>query len=318
MNDLQRSFCETTETPHLEKLASYLDGLKRAGYSAATIRSYGDALRQAFGSLGSPSSLAARGALEAIGATDLEAWLGCLRERGLADATLQLHARALRQFFGWLEERGELFENPAKALTLAKSEEKLPRVPTVEQVETLLSLPDVRRKTGLRDRALLEVAYSSGLRRSELIALNIFSADLDALQLRVTGKGRKERVVPLGRTAARWLGNYLRHARPKLGGGKVGRMGKPAGDALWLDQFGKALTVGGLQAIAYRYLRSAGFDFGLHGLRRACATHLLQNGAHLVTIQMMLGHADLRTLARYLKVDIAELQAMHAQTNPGK
>ena len=317
MSDLQNSFYETTETPHLEKLASYLDGLKRAGYSAATIRSYGDALRQAFGSLGSPSSLAARGALETIGATDLEAWLGCLRARGLADATLQLHARALRQFFGWLEERGELFENPAKALTLAKSEEKLPRVPTVEQVETLLSLPDVRRKTGLRDRALLEVAYSSGLRRSELIALSIFSADLDALQLRVTGKGRKERVVPLGRTAAKWLGNYLRHARPKLGGGKRGR-GKPAGDALWLDQFGKALTVGGLQAIAYRYLRSAGFDFGLHGLRRACATHLLQNGAHLVTIQMMLGHADLRTLARYLKVDIAELQAMHAQTNPGK
>ena len=306
MKELQKKSIKSAENAYKEKLASYLKSLKRKGYSPATLKAYGDALQSAF------SSLAGRAALSALAASDLEGWLGQLRERGLADATLQLHARALRQFFGWLEQRGELFENPAKGLTLPPTPKKLPRVPSVSEVKRLLSLPDVNRKTGIRDRAILELAYSAGLRRKELIRLSIFAIELDARQVRVFGKGRKERVVPIGNQAAKWLGNYLRHARPKLAGND------PAGDALWLDQLGKALTTGALQAIAYRYTREAKLDYGLHSLRRAYATHLLQGGAHPVKVQMMLGHANLKTLAHYVRLDISELQATHARSNPGK
>ncbi|MCP4124617.1 MAG: tyrosine-type recombinase/integrase, partial [Bacteroidetes bacterium] len=186
-------------------------------------------------------------------------------------------------------------------------------VPTEEELEQLLAVPDVSGPVGLRDRAILEVAYGCGLRRSELAGLSILDPDIKNGSLRVSGKGNKERIVPLGRQAVKWLKMYLHQARPKL------LKGDPDDKGLWISTRGRKMDGAAIRQQLKRYADKSGIETptDLHSLRRACATHMLRNGAHPVDIGMLLGHSNLKTLSQYLSVTISDLRKMHKNTKLG-
>jgi len=180
-------------------------------------------------------------------------------------------------------------------------------VPGEEEVALVLARPDTSRPTGVRDRALLETAYGTAARLQELTRLRVGDLDLRGGTVRLLGKGNRERVAPLGRQAVQWLGRYLREARPAL-------LRNRESEALWIGRSGRALGYAAVRTVLRVHSRGA---VSPHGLRRACATHMLRAGAHPVQIQALLGHASLRSLRHYLKVTIAELAAMHAASRLG-
>jgi len=166
----------------------------------------------------------------------------------------------------------------------------------------------------VRDRALIETAYATGARREELARLTVLDVDLDNQRLRVLGKGSKERVLPLGKQAVQWLQRYIRESRQKL---LKEKLDEPA---LWIDLHGKPLAYEAFQQILTRHSYAAAIRpaISAHALRRACATHMLKNGAHPLQLQMLLGHATLKTLSQYLRLTVVELQQTHQQSNPGQ
>jgi integrase/recombinase XerD len=245
---------------------------------------------------------------------DLENYRLALVQRNFAPASLEVYLRTVRQFFAWLEVNQKLFANPAAGLIIPQPPRKLLPAPTEEQVRQLLAQPNVATACGIRDRALLETAYATGARREELCRLTVFDADLDNRRLRVLGKGNKERVLPLGRHAVQWLQRYLTQARPRL---LKEKLDEPA---LWIDLHGKQLAYETFQQIITRHSQAAGIEPAIspHALRRACATHMLRHGAHPLQLQMLLGHATLKTLSQYLRLTLTELQQTHQQSNPGQ
>jgi integrase/recombinase XerD len=177
----------------------------------------------------------------------------------------------------------------------------------------LLRQPDISTPLGVRDRAFIEVAYSTGARRAELTGLTIHDLNLDAGLLRLMGKGRKERMVPLGRQAVQWLHTYLSDIRPRLARGRLDE------DWLWLGQEGKPIQAAGLRMMLRVHSIRAGLKpVSVHALRRACVTHMLRNGAHPVQIQTLLGHADLTSLSQYLRLTIRDIRKMHAASKVGR
>jgi integrase/recombinase XerD len=181
-------------------------------------------------------------------------------------------------------------------------------------MKALLSQPDISRPTGIRDRAVLEVFYSTGARLEELCGMNVHDADLKQGRIRITGKGNKERAVPMGRQAVYWTERYLKDVRPGF------LRKRPDEPALWLGVAGKRINPLIVERFIRRYGEKAGIKHPVtpHTLRRACATHMLRGGAHPVQIQMLLGHASLRILSRYLKVTITDMMKTHARGKPGK
>jgi integrase/recombinase XerD len=178
-------------------------------------------------------------------------------------------------------------------------------------VEALLAAPDCDTPLGLRDRAMLEVLYATGLRVSELVGLKLIAVSLDAGVLRVTGKGNKERLVPLGEEAVAWVGRYLREARPVL-------MAKGQCDQIFVTARGAAMTRQAFWYLIKRRARAAGLTRPLspHTLRHAFATHLLNHGADLRVVQMLLGHADISTTQIYTHVARERLKRLHASHHP--
>ena len=258
--------------------------------------------------------LQARGrALQDTTADDLEAFRLSLVDHEFAAQSVARFMEVARRFFGWLEATQKIFLNPAAALVVKRPHRPILFVPTEEQVKTLLAQPDVSTPIGIRDRAFMETIYATGARLGEAAAVSIFDPDLDRGLLRVMGKGRKERVVPLGKHAVHWLRQYLREARQKLAGENIDEQ------ALWLTREGRrAKALGTWQQMLAEYARAAGLPrISPHALRRACATHMLQHGAHPVEIQFLLGHAGLNTLGQYLRVTITDLKKMHKASKPG-
>jgi integrase/recombinase XerD len=222
--------------------------------------------------------------------------------------------RAVRNLFNWMEDTQAIFTNPADRMVVPNPGRKLMPVPTEAEIKRLLARPNVTTPVGIRDRAIIETGYCCGLRREELASLTIFDPDLDTASLRVMGKGRKERALPLGRHALHWLKQYMLQARPKLAGERLDI------DALWLKPGGKALSSAGLSIRIKHYAREAKLKRSItpHSLRRACATHMLHHGAHPVQIQMLLGHANMQHLSQYLRLTITDIKKIHAQSSPGK
>jgi len=248
-----------------------------------------------------------------VGADDLEAWRGELVREKKAPGTVDVYLRAARGWLGWLEKSGLLFINPAAAMTLPKVARRLLPVPTPGQMARILAGPNPATNFGVRDRAILEAAYATGARREELVRLDATDVALEAGTLRVTGKGRKERVLPLTKAAVRWLGRYTQHTRPKL---LKGKLDEPA---LWIDLHGGRLASPALDAVVKKCARKARLRrITVHTLRRACATHLLQNGAHPFFVKELLGHATMKHLAHYLRLSIADVKAMHRQSRLGR
>ena len=239
----------------------------------------------------------------------------CLIEHGYSANSIESDMRTVKLFYQFMEDKNEVFDNPASRLRIPKAPVVFGGVLTENEVQRMLAIPDLTRPQGIRDRAMLETLYSTGVRRAELTGLSVFDVDLERATLRVKGKGRKERLVPLGKEAVKFLGLYLTDARPKLLPQFLA-----APDALWMDRFRTNLQKEGIGMVVTRYGKAAGIakEVNLHTFRRTFATHLLRNGAHPVVVAQLLGHSGLRSLAHYLQTTITDLLKAHAQTNPGK
>jgi integrase/recombinase XerD len=234
--------------------------------------------------------------------------------RELAESTQECCLGNVKRFYRWLEQTHRLFLNPAATLVIPRPERKLPQVPTEVEIARVLAQPDIGKQWGLRDRAMLEVLYSTGARRAELTALALDDVDLCNGTVRLFGKGKKERIVPLGKVAVHWLRRYLAEVRPRYAGER-------AGNALWLGKRRKALGPQMVGVNLRHYARKAGLSpafFSPHAFRRACATHMLQHGAHPVMLHQLLGHSHLKTLRPYLRLTIQDLIATHRNSHLGE
>jgi integrase/recombinase XerD len=233
-------------------------------------------------------------------------------EHGTTRATTANRRLAvLRRFYRWAVRESLVRRDPTLRLKGARTPARFPQALTEDQVEALLAAPNVATPLGLRDRAMLELLYATGLRVSELVALSLLQLSLQEGLVRVLGKGSKERIVPLGEEARRWIELYLRRARGGLLGGRVA-------DALFVTQRGAAMSRQMFWLLIKRYAVRAAITAPLspHGLRHAFATHLLNHGADLRVVQLLLGHADISTTQIYTHVARARLKALHAQHHP--
>lgn len=220
----------------------------------------------------------------------------------------------LKTWFKWLSREHHILANPAADIDLPRQPKRLPRsVPTVQEVEAILAEAEPTTPQGLRDRALLETLYATGLRRMEIVGVSIYDADLARGLLWVRhGKGNRERVVPLGERAGAWLAKYLTEARPELTAVDT--------EALFLTDYGEPVSPHYVADKVKRYMGFAGVDKpgSTHLLRHACATHMLEGGADIRFIQEMLGHANLQTTEIYTHVSIDKLIAVHHATHPSR
>lgn len=219
---------------------------------------------------------------------------------------------ALRAFYAWLVRKGDRVDDPTALLEPPKLPRSLPKALAESQIDALLAAPDVASPLGLRDRAMLELMYAAGLRVSELVNLPSTAVNLRQGVLRVMGKGSKERLVPLGEEAQHWLERYLAQSRPHLAG-------KRALAPLFLSANGEAPTRQQFWQLVKRYAVLAGIDparISPHGLRHSFATHLLNRGADLRALQMLLGHSSLSTTQIYTLVAREQLKQLHAKHHP--
>ena len=224
---------------------------------------------------------------------------------------------ALRAFYAHLVQRGARKDDPTALIEAPKLGRLLPKALTESQVEALLTAPDIGSPEGLRDRAMLELMYACGLRVSELVELPANGVNLRQGVLRVSGKGGKQRLVPLGEEAQHWLERYLDEARPVLAGGKPVQSGVDA--PLFLAARQAAPTRQAFWVWVKRYAAAAGIDparVSPHGLRHSFATHLLNHGADLRSLQMLLGHSSLSTTQIYTLVAREQLKRLHAKHHP--
>jgi len=231
-------------------------------------------------------------------------------------STIKKKVSAIRSFFKFLLKRHVIDQNPASGLRSPKIAQSLPRFLTVEQAFRVMDAPpkEEKRATALkaRDQALLETLYGTGVRVSELAGMNLDHCDFTESEVRVLGKGGKERIVPLGKSAVEAIRTYL----PKRGGLlEKAKQGEP--DALWLSRSGRRLSVRQVQNIVRRHGLGAGRgDLHPHAMRHTCATHLLDAGADLRSIQELLGHSSLSTTQRYTHVSVDRLMEVYDRAHP--
>jgi integrase/recombinase XerC/integrase/recombinase XerD len=241
----------------------------------------------------------------------LRRYAAALSERRFAPATVARKLAALRAFFEMLREHGDVEANPADLLSAPKRASELPSVLAPEQISRLLDRIPASTPLELRDRALFEIAYASGLRAEELVQLDVTSVDFDAEQLRVEGKGSKTRMVPVGEPALAALARYLERARAALSRGDD----EPA---LFLSKTGRRLSTSDIRRRLSVWSRHAAMQGAVHPhvLRHSFATHLLEGGADLRTIQELLGHASVSTTQAYTRVESARLKVAYARAHP--
>jgi len=252
----------------------------------------------------------------AAGPTDVDAralreFVYHLKDLGLAPASIRRNVSAVRGYFRFLLAEGLVVRDPSERLETPKRWRTLPEVLTVADVERLLAAPTLDEPLAFRDRALLELAYGAGLRVSEWITLGVRDLLLEDSLVRVFGKGSKERLVPIGRTAVGAVAVYLRELRPRLERG--------AGEGvLFLNARGEPLSRMGAWKILRKYVQAAGIEKHVspHSRRHSFATHLLEGGADLRAVQEMLGHVDISTTQIYTHVDREYLRSVHRQFHP--
>jgi len=241
---------------------------------------------------------------------DLVLYLRHLRGRGLSSRSAGRALSAVRGFYRFATAHLGFATDPTDDLSNPKTGFTLPRTLTEKEIDALLAAPDVERPLGLRDRAMLELLYASGLRVSELVSLPRDRVDLETRILRVSGKGGRERLVPFGVSAERWIERYLGQVRARLD-----RKGRPE---IFLSARGTAMTRQRFWQLIEGYGRAAGLRKKLapHSIRHAFATHLLERGADLRALQMMLGHADISTTQIYTRVSAGRLRAVYDRFHP--
>jgi len=248
--------------------------------------------------------------LKSAGRAELLGYLAANVRQGLSPRSSARRLSTLRRFYRYLLREGMIQNDPTVDIRSPSLGRPLPKAITEASVEKLLAAP-AETTLGLRDRAMLETMYASGLRVSELVTLALNELDLTTGLVRVTGKGGKERIVPLGDEATSRLRDYLDQARPEL-------VGDQKNGAVFITRRGKPMTRQAFWQLIKRYTVIAGIDTDLspHSLRHAFATHLLNHGADLRSVQMLLGHADLSTTQIYTHVARARLQSLHSSHHP--
>ena len=247
----------------------------------------------------------------AVTLAHLHDFLAHRKRLGLAPASIKLEVVALKIFLRWMAARGHIPHDPAEVLPLPRIERFLPETLNEPDVERLLAATDITLPLGLRDHAMLELLYASGLRASELVGARLENLDLDGRTIRVTGKGNKTRIVPIGSKACEAITGYLEKERPRL-------VSKRTGSHVFLTHHGKGMTPSRLWQIVKATAQRAGIDTRVypHLLRHSFATHLLGGGADLRIIQELLGHADISTTQIYTHVDQTRLKAVHRKFHP--
>ena len=240
----------------------------------------------------------------------LEKYRLSLIEENLKSATIDIYLRTTKLFFRYLESESIIFINPTTDLKVPKPNRNLQYIPTVKEMEKFLNF-NVDTKERLRNRALFELAYSCGARRNEIIMIDIKDLDLINGEVKLKGKGSIERIVPIGRTAIQWLIKYLSEARPKM-------LKDENEIALFLARRGNRITKVGVQKQVEYTRQITKTKVSMHSIRRACATHLLNNGASPFVIQKLLGHSSLKHLSQYLSVTITDLKKMHKNSTVGQ
>ncbi|WP_461209587.1 site-specific tyrosine recombinase XerD [Desulfocurvus sp. DL9XJH121] len=274
------------------------------GLSENSLAAYGADLREFC------SFLAERGAeLADVTPQTLSLYLFHLRGRDLAMRSLTRHLSALRGLFAYLADEGEIPSDPAEFLENPKLSKKLPSVLTIKEMADVLAQPDLSTALGFRDRTMLELLYAAGLRVSELVGMKPFDFDPQVGVLRVFGKGSKERLAPLHYEAQDFLQNYLQNWRGRF---------KPVEDAVFLNRSGKGLSRQAVWKAVKRYALAAGIraEISPHTFRHSFATHLLEGGADLRTVQMLLGHADISATEIYTHVQSQRLVRIHREYHP--
>ena len=302
--------------PLTHYMEQHFEWLLVTGYAADTIRARRIALKRFIGwcaerSIGTPQDIT-KPMLERY-----QKHLFYYRRDNGSPLTLGTQGSCLaplKTWFKWLARENHILYNPASELQLPRTPKHLPRaLLSIEEIEAILNQAEPNNAQGLRDRAMLEVLYSTGLRRMELPRLALYDVDLNRRLVFVReGKGRKDRVIPIGKRAAAWVEKYLREARPELLTGES--------EALFLSDYGEAITPAYLAAKVRHYMRFAHVikPGATHLFRHACATHMLEGGADIRYIQAMLGHASIESTEVYTHVSIDKLKAIHDATHPAK
>ena len=235
----------------------------------------------------------------------------CLRDSGMGPRSRARHLVTLRGFFKFLVQEKILERNPATRIDLPKSGLKLPDVLSIQEIDRILNLPDTHKPAGIRNAAMIELMYAAGLRVSELVTVKLQDVNLDGCCVRVFGKGAKERMVPFGQPARQKIDFYVTTARPLL-------LRPHTSPFLFVARAGKPMTRQGFWKILKQYVRAAGIPKSItpHSLRHSFASHLLEGGADLRSVQIMLGHVDISTTQIYTHVAREHLKRMHEKYHP--
>jgi len=246
----------------------------------------------------------------------LRNYLGYLQNEGYSRKSIARKLSAVRSFYRFQVAERKVQKNPADLVSSPKIEKKLPKFLKVNAVEELLDAPDNSTPTGLRDKAILEMLYASGIRVGELVGLNLDSIDYGSLEVRVLGKGRKERIVPIHSEAAEALQTYIKDGRRALA--KKRKVAQGATKALFLNYRGERLTEHGVRLIMDQYVKAVGLSKGItpHAIRHSFATHLLEAGADLRYVQELLGHVDLSSTQVYTHLSKARLKDIYLRSHP--
>lgn len=243
---------------------------------------------------------------------DVRAFMSLLRDHNYCKSTVARKLATLRSFYKFLVRRSYLTANPVAPIRTPKQDKRLPKCLEVEQIERLLANPDTSTLLGARDRAMLETLYSTGMRVSELIALNIEDVDLSANVVRISGKGKKRRVIPLGPGAVRTILHFLDLRRNNTRAGQFDQ------SALFINKHGQRLSTRSVRRKLDKYLLEAGLDLSVspHTLRHSFATHMLQRGADLRSVQEMLGHQSLSTTQIYTHMTGKTVKEAYDRSHP--
>ncbi len=292
-------------TENSELIDAFLDAVwVEAGLSQNTLAAYGSDLALF-------AKWLKQGSLTDVTAADISAFMGFRYDQGIEPRSSARILSSLKRFYGYLHREGITGSDPTEHIEAPHISVKLPDSLSESDVEALLAAPDIDTALGFRDRAMLEMLYATGLRVSELVGLKLEQLSLMQGCLRITGKGEKERLVPVGEEAMDWVEQYLTGARMDI-------LSSRNSDFVFVTRRGKHMTRQAFWHIIKRYASKAGIDKALspHTLRHAFATHLLNHGADLRVVQLLLGHSDLSTTQIYTHIARERLKELHQKHHP--